>query len=266
MTYWTDQINRHTVILPRGITPAMNGRIPPDLLVDVHNGHGRRIGRLNKPAAWSWKAMVAHALRDGVILDATDTYRTIESQQHLWDTRYDHTNHGNGGRTCGDDHRYLKDGEATAACPGTSNHGYAGAIDDKVDNAGHAWLERHAGTYGWEWELKSEKWHLHYWPGDVIPQAVLDFEAATNIVTPGGDQMQMFGQSDNKTKDGGRIYLVDLELHDMWYIPNTPVLDWIRGFNDLCPPDKKFLVDGGIHTIPQAVIEAIPLIPARVKN
>lgn len=183
---WLDQINRHEIVLPSGITRAVNGRIPDELLVDVHDGNGRRIGKLSRPAARSFKAMVRQALADGVPpaeITATDTYRRIETQQRLWDERYAQTDQGNGSKTCSGDTRYLKDGMATAACPGTSNHGYAGAIDKGNGPAWHAWLEANAGRYGWEWELRSEKWHLHYWPGDDIPQAVLDSETDNDDLT-----------------------------------------------------------------------------------
>ena len=54
--------------------------------------------------------------------------------------------------------------------PGTSNHGKGEAVD--VGNASGsrlAWLEKHAKSYGWAWELASEPWHIHYLLGDALP-------------------------------------------------------------------------------------------------
>ena len=54
----------------------------------------------------------------------------------------------------------------------------AAAVD--VANASGArlsWLEAYALAFGWSWELVPEEpWHLHYYTGDAIPQAVLDYE------------------------------------------------------------------------------------------
>jgi LAS superfamily LD-carboxypeptidase LdcB len=176
MASWTQQINQHKVKIPAELDGCKNGELPPSKLVDVFNGNGKRIGRLNRPAARAWAAMVAAATADGVVLDATDTYRDRATQDRLWNERYDHTDHGKGGRTCGGEHRFLKPGMATAACPGTSNHGWGNAVDDKnqTPKAGLTWLEANAVRFGWEWELASEVWHLHYFAGDEPPAAVIE--------------------------------------------------------------------------------------------
>lgn len=194
MTAWTQQINRHGIVRPTCLHGTSNGELDTTVLSVVTDGAGKRIGRLNLPAARAWQAMVADAKRDGVFLTATDTYRERKVQQRLWDERYTSTNQGNGGRTCGGEYRYLKKGAATAACPGTSNHGWGGAVDKGNSKEAHAWLEVHASAYGWEWELSSEPWHLHYWPGDQIPLAVLEHEkraAKTTSNEEGDDDMMM---------------------------------------------------------------------------
>jgi hypothetical protein len=38
-----------------------------------------------------------------------------------------------------------------------------------------------APSLGWSWELQSEPWHIRYVAGDKVPQAVLDFEAKSNL-------------------------------------------------------------------------------------
>lgn len=183
MTAWRQQINRHEIVRPTCLYGKSNGELDTTVLSVVTDGAGKRIGRLNLVAARAWTAMVAAAKSDGVFLTATDTYRDRKTQQRLWDTRYDSVNHGNGGRTCGGEYRYLKDGMATSACPGTSNHGWGGAVDKGNSKDAHAWLEVHASAFGWEWELSSEPWHLHYWPGDQIPLSVLEFEAKQGTTT-----------------------------------------------------------------------------------
>jgi hypothetical protein len=183
VTAWTAQIDKHSVILPAGITEAMNGQIPDMLLSYVFNGRGVRKGRLNHPAARSLQAMVRQALLDGVPadqIDWTDTYRDLPTQKRLIAERYtDSPLPGSkSSRVCDGKRIYLRPGEATAACAGHSNHGYGTAIDKSGGKAWHAWLEAHAHEYGWEWELASEEWHLHYWAGDQIPPAVLNNEKA----------------------------------------------------------------------------------------
>lgn len=173
MASWHDQINKHTVVRPSAIANAQNGRLPDSALAQIQDGNGHNVGLLEKTAAKAWAAMASAARRDGVVLSSVSSYRTFQSQKNLWDERYDHTNHGRGSRTCGGDRRYLKPGQATVACPGTSNHGLGLAVD--TNHTGHgvlAWLEQHAATYGFEWEVPSEEWHIHYWPGDRIPAAV----------------------------------------------------------------------------------------------
>src|SRR5262249_45203984 len=81
-------------------------------------------------------------------------------------------------KTCHGKTFWLKPGNATAACPGTSNHGLGLACDFVLDNGGRilGWLIDHADEYGFSAELESEPWHWHYIPGDAIPKATLAFE------------------------------------------------------------------------------------------
>lgn len=171
MSTWRQQINNH-VVEPTSIHGLPNGQFPDSALVDVHNGDGVRIGRLCHEAARAWEAMVTAARADGIVLDATDTYRPLAVQQQIFTDRYRTTNQGNGSRICGGRTWYLRKGKATAACPGTSNHGRGLAVDVHFHGNSLAWLEQHAATYGWAWEVTSEDWHIHYMPGDATPAAV----------------------------------------------------------------------------------------------
>lgn len=74
---------------------------------------------------------------------------------------------------------------ATAAVPGTSNHGWWGA-DDMAENIGGVlkplsrgalqWLYDNAPSFGFKWGLKSETWHLVWVGGNTVTQRTLDIE------------------------------------------------------------------------------------------
>lgn len=77
---------------------------------------------------------------------------------------------------------------ATAASPGTSNHGYGLALDvaqeydgdsdpDPITEVFVGWLCVHGPKFGIYATLSSEKWHWQYNLGDDLPQAVLDYES-----------------------------------------------------------------------------------------
>jgi hypothetical protein len=185
------------VTLPADLVGQPNGRIPGELLVDVGPS-----GLLHHLAARAWKALVADAASNGLPLTYTygGTYRTLAAQTVLFESRY------SPGGSCGGCKPYKgaqwckkpdsKTGRcpATAATPGTSNHGLGLAIDTAFDSDvsdgigpddaaaiyGHpkwSWFEANVPRYGFSWEtVPSEPWHIRYVTGDAIPQAVLNFE------------------------------------------------------------------------------------------
>lgn len=141
-----------------------------------------------EPAMRSWKALRAHAADDGITLDATslyDSYRPISVQRSTFYSRYQSEPTGCGSKTCGSTRWYKLCNVATAACPGTSNHGWGIAIDvANASGARLAWLEANVYDYGWSWELPdSEPWHIRYCDGDNIPAAVLAYEGDTMSAT-----------------------------------------------------------------------------------
>lgn len=83
---------------------------------------------------------------------------------------------------------------STAAVPGTSNHGfwcaddlqeYVGGIGlPSIRSSTLQWLYGNAQRFGFAWELASEIWHIHWINGDVVPQAVLDYENPPDPPTP----------------------------------------------------------------------------------
>jgi hypothetical protein len=181
----------HAVTMPGSLGGKTNGKLPAEILVDTPGLAGGVTVRLVSPAARSWRALCAAALRAGHTLKATslfDSYRPYEVQQRIFVERY--TTKVLAGRPSvlwQGKRWYQKPGTAVAAVPGTSNHGWALAIDtgeerdsdaaaESLDNLTLAWLVANEGTYGFSHEVQSEPWHIRYWAGDNIPAAVLEFE------------------------------------------------------------------------------------------
>ena len=181
---FTKQI-QNSIREPASIKGLPNGQFPDAALRPIRSSTGTVIVSLCPEAARAWTAMVAAAKAAGVSLGATvatNTYRPLADQQRIFKDRYRETDQGNGSRQCGNPPKtwFLRKGMKTAACPGTSNHGRGLAVDVRAaDQPGPvlSWLEEHAATYGWQWEIASESWHIHYCPGDAIPAAVLAYEA-----------------------------------------------------------------------------------------
>lgn len=78
---------------------------------------------------------------------------------------------------------------ATAAVPGTSNHGFAGADDlAELTSAGSTvgltaptleWLYTNERRFGFAHETKKEPWHVHTIAGDAVPAEVSRFLACS---------------------------------------------------------------------------------------
>lgn len=177
MTGWKQQIHQVSTY-PSSIRGLPNGQFPADALKPIADRNGREIGRLNPEAARAWRAMVGAAANQGVSLTVVSAYRDLRTQQQFFTDRYRQTDQGNGSRKCGGRTWYLRKGQATAACPGTSNHGLGDAVDVSISGPVLAWLESHAAQYGWAWEIASEDWHIHYMSGDRLPDPVLAYEQA----------------------------------------------------------------------------------------
>jgi hypothetical protein len=186
--------------MPADLAGKSNGQLPASLLTDVVGG-----GKLHHLCARAWKALVADAW-ESVKLPLTytygGTYRSYAQQETLFRSRYDPSGTGGGCKTW-NGVRWCKKSSrlATAAVPGTSNHGWGLAVDSAWDkdlsngigpndaaaitsHPGWQWLLANAERYGFSWELQSEPWHLRYVKGDSIPQAVLDFEGPAPTPQP----------------------------------------------------------------------------------
>ena len=110
------------------------------MLVDVFDSQGRTVGRLCERAADAFRAMVAKAAAEGVVLQPNrsfDTYRPFEEQERISGTRYEvngpagTAERGALGRLC------RRAATSTPPRAGTSHHGLGIAIDvDAVDTGG----------------------------------------------------------------------------------------------------------------------------------
>ncbi|MCP3973083.1 MAG: hypothetical protein GY720_01165 [bacterium] len=127
---------------------ARNGRLRPDELTPVSGSwHGN--GKLLAPAAEAWDLMRAAAERDGIKLEAIDTYRTWESQDRA------HKAHLAGEK------------KANVLPPGTSRHGAGLAVDvtnghiiDRSDREWQ-WLQANGRAFGWH-PISNETWHWEF--------------------------------------------------------------------------------------------------------
>jgi hypothetical protein len=170
------------VTVPQVIRSHENGKIPKDLLQPC----GLRTFTMVEPAARACRAMVAAASADGVRLDASGTYRSYEEQLQMFTERYSTTPlPDRPTRTWQGVEYWLKPGVPSAAAPGKSFHGWGLAADlDRLDATTLAWLAEHGPTFGFWNSVKSEEWHWPYFPGDDIPDAVLQFERSGKAPAP----------------------------------------------------------------------------------
>lgn len=122
---------------------------------------------------------------------------------------------------------------ATAAVPGTSNHGWGLALDiaeeydqdtspDGIRTAFVNWLINNADRFGICAELQSEVWHWRYYAGDNVPQAVLEYLGEDQPTPPEEDEMDVINPPrrvlDTRIEYGGSgplnagIHEVDLKV------------------------------------------------------
>jgi LAS superfamily LD-carboxypeptidase LdcB len=171
---------------PSDLADAKNGHILGEFLEPAYPGGDV----LHHVAARAYQAMYAKARGHDIDLVITDGYRPYVTQERLFRERY--LDHYNPLKTTTKRKSWLgrwwykRLGVATAATPGTSNHGWGLAVDVHSSGLGSIskpgpklrWLDEYAEDYGFSWELiPEEPWHLRYWRGDDIPAPVLAYEA-----------------------------------------------------------------------------------------
>jgi hypothetical protein len=180
-----------SLVKPATLTGQSNGQLDPAILTTIDGQADGPDVRLVKPAARAWTAMCAAAKKAGHVLKASgpfDSYRPYEVQEKIFRARYTTTYlAGRPYRMWNGQRWYQRPGTAAAAVPGTSNHGWALAVDigveldgdagtESIDPATVDWLVDHAHEFGFSAELQSEPWHWRYVTGDRIPVAVLAYD------------------------------------------------------------------------------------------
>jgi hypothetical protein len=240
------------VTMPATLDGKENGKLPVSVLAPI--GVGSAL--MEVTAARAFRAMFAAARRDlGVVIREVGDYRSFEGQVSLFVSRYKPVAKSAYDATASahrkiwhDAARYgyssiywvKKDNNlATAAEPGTSNHGWGLALDiaeeydidpdpDGITQRFVNWLIAHAASFGISAELQSEAWHWRYCTGDALPAAVLTHEAGTNPPPPppppGDDDMTPLARPERAYDSRpGEQALVDPVLGDAnKAVPRTP--------------------------------------------
>jgi hypothetical protein len=181
--------------VPSDLKGRSNGLLPKELVKPI-----KPTGQLHHIAARAWHAMRSAAWKDGILLSLSQGYRTYDQQVVLFKSRYTtDVLPGRPTKRWQGQVWYQRPKTAMAAVPGTSNHGWALALDLAIDADGDEafewpvksidkkavdWLLKNADKYGFSWELQSEPWHLVYVAGDKLPQAVIDFEGGITPPAP----------------------------------------------------------------------------------
>lgn len=198
--------------MPSDLAGVTNGKLPNEMLVPASIPGNN--WKLHPTAARACRALVAAMTAEGIQVRATGTYRSYTSQVNLFISRYEPVSYARYVTTRSSRRKVWKeavqsgyssiywvmkqiDGKwpAMAAAPGTSNHGWALAVDfaeeldsdpqaESISPRAVAWLVNNAHIYGWSAEAQSEAWHWRYVAGDAIPSAVTTFEIGLQAVPP----------------------------------------------------------------------------------
>jgi hypothetical protein len=133
---------------------TLNGRLLGTSLAYIP-GTSRRLLTELIPQTIDLRA--AFAARFGRPLVITDAYRTFDEQVDVFRRYYTTTYQpGRPTRVWGGVVYWQRPGYPSAAVPGTSNHGWARALDlgsgvnDSLTSDEHLWMRRNGSTYGWE--------------------------------------------------------------------------------------------------------------------
>jgi hypothetical protein len=192
-----------SVLRPADLANQKNGELGPCSLESryfIGAGHAS----LHPLAARAWDALAAACLKATgkklTVTSVADAYRSLQRQIDVFLQRYVKAPYNplictlDNPRTWNGSKYYKRYNVAPVATPATSNHGWGLAVDVAIwsstlnkrvgitsNSAVWAWLQANAVKYGFCWELQSEPWHIRYYDGDRVPQAVLDFEKALNL-------------------------------------------------------------------------------------
>lgn len=222
------QMNR-----PSTLNGMENGRLPSAILDSI----GVPGAFMEKTAARAFRAMFAEMRKLGFEPRQVGHYRTFDQQLNLFLSRYKPASSAEWSGTpsqhrkrWAEARRYGHTSElwvkklingkypATAASPGSSNHGWGLAVDvaEEYDNDSSPdpirsqwvnWLVNNASRYGISAELQSEPWHWRYVAGDNIPSAVIQFEqnnAGSPSPQPNPGQIPVFAYPGSPVKLGSK--------------------------------------------------------------
>lgn len=192
-----------TVVAPAVLDGTTNGKLPARILVATPGQAGGATVTLVAPAARAWRALCAAAKAAGHVLKTAapnSSYRDYADQERIFLQRFTTKPVSSTRRWWRSQWWHLKPGYALAAVPGTSNHGRALAVDtgeeedgdtgvESIDDETVAWLVANEQRFGFSHEVPSEPWHIRYFAGDQIPQAVLDYEKSLKPPAPQEDLM-----------------------------------------------------------------------------
>lgn len=237
----------HDVALPSVLDGQANGRLPDRLLYTTQSPGADF--RLVQVATRALRAMLPAIRADlGTALVPSslyDSYRPYSVQESTFRARYTTQPQGGGADVYWNGQWWWHIAGATAARPGTSNHGWGITVDFAewiggrtvaIRSAAVGWLVAHAADYGWSAELQSEEWHWRYYRGDSVPAKVLAYEKSWDDMTP---EQQATGET---------------------------VARWVRAFSAGSPefiPRKviegKIVDERALPTIGQAIIDRIAM-------
>lgn len=211
---------------------ALNGRLAPGALAPIAGHPG---ARLRPDAAGSWARIRSETARQHgwtpAITSNADAYRSYETQLRIFIDRYTTAYlAGRPTKTWNGRTYWLKHGNATAAVPGTSNHGWGLAVD--VTGLGgfggtrYAQLAAVAIWHGWtntEGRSIGEAWHWVYSPGRDT-WLVSNDRGSTGGVTipiPGGTLPDPLTPLIPHEEPDMRDYLIALYLKTLGRLPDV---------------------------------------------
>ena len=215
MAVWSEI--RKPMLYPSGVDFASNGLLRGDQLRNsMAPGHG--FVQLHPLASRAFDALQFNCWHETgqqlTVVSLADGYRNFQRQHATFLARY--TDRYNP-VTCTTSTKFwqgktwwLKRGNAMAAVPGTSNHGWGLAFDAawwvetspgtwKIQAVGtnrwlrllrreqacgrraFAWLEANVLDHGFAWNNRTENWHLEYVDGDNVPERVTNLERLFGI-------------------------------------------------------------------------------------
>lgn len=218
------------IVKPAALYGQQNGKLESRILSVSPGQAGGPSVTLVRPADRAWRALCAEAKKHRHILKISgggSAYRNYDIQRRIFLERYRTAYKPNTDVKVWEGRTWYRWYGAIAAAPGKSNHGWGLAVDTGEENDGDlgvesvdaitvAWLVANERRFGWSHELQSEPWHIHYWAGDKIPQAVLDYEASLEkpepTPEPETDQDYMEDHMLYKTKAGSILQLLEGKL------------------------------------------------------